>query len=82
MTFDAWKKKTAEYAAKEIDAGDLFDDWDPYDLTDDCDPRVSYERGESPEDYVRRVFAEDLAAASNDAELARQASEEGESEND
>jgi len=71
VSFRLWQKKAANYAQRHLGMGDLFDDFDPYDLKENHDPHTAYVNGRTPASYVRMVFEEDFARQAHDWELAR-----------
>lgn len=64
MTIQEWKDRAQEYSVEVGCPDDLWDEDDPYDLADIS--HSDYAAGRSPEDFIRAVFAEDLAAMEGD----------------
>lgn len=73
LTFDAWKDECAAVAVKLLGFSDLLDDADPYDVADEMSTAYP---GESPQDFIERMFEEDLAKQAYDDDLLSQSLEE------
>lgn len=73
MTFEEWQGKCAEVAKRLLGFEDLLDEDDPYDVFDAMEDY--YDEDADPEDFIRELFAEDLAAREYDEDLSRQADE-------
>lgn len=61
LTVQEWKDRAQEYATEVGCPDDLWDEDDPYDLSNVA--LSDYATGKSPEEFVRYIFADDLAAA-------------------
>ncbi len=79
VTFEEWKKAAQNFADERM-LGDLWSGDDPYDLKEDAEE--AYAAGRSPVDFVREAFAEDLASQEHDEQMAADALEGGEFEDE
>lgn len=68
-----WQKQVIACARELVDIDDLFADDDPYDIA--ALSRDAFDKGQSPEDFVREAFEEDIAGKAYDDDLRRQGEE-------
>jgi hypothetical protein len=64
MTLQEWKDRAQAYSITTGCPGDLWDEDDPYELKNVAVEAHAAET--SPEEFVRNIFADDLAAAEGD----------------
>lgn len=69
LTPQEWRDRAQEYSTEVGCPDDIWDEDDPYDLSDVA--LSDYAAGRSPEEFIRNIFADDLAAAEgNEQEFA------------
>lgn len=78
MLMADWKKRCQAHADEigVVSGDDLWDANDSFSLIEEADK--AWANGEEPDVFVERMFAEDLASAQNDDEMAQRSIEEGE----
>lgn len=72
MSFEEWQQVAAAYAETELGL-DIWATDDPYELGGVA--ADAFNDGQSPEDFINEVFAEDFARQAHDADLHRESLE-------
>jgi hypothetical protein len=67
LSLQEWRDSAQEYSTEVGCPDDLWDEDDPYDLAEVA--LRDYEAGVPPEEFVRDIFADDIAASAGDEQL-------------
>lgn len=72
-TFDRWCEKAQKHATSLNLPDGLWDEDDPYDLLEAA--KAAYEEGRDPDEFVREIFADELASMEYDRLMSEEAEE-------
>lgn len=73
MTYEQFRQDCAIEAERLVGLSDILDDGDPYEL--DVAMADAFRCGDTPEQFIRDIFAEDIASAMNDRIMEAEAME-------
>jgi hypothetical protein len=71
QSLEDWKGKCSKFIEEHLCIADLWEDSDPYEISE-CWPEA-FEKGQTPEEFIREIFEEDFARQEYDDYLRDEA---------